>query len=540
MVFLIFIPPRKLSPRKLCLWWVYCFHVVRASVRPSVTFCFPYGYRNGTFSITQKQGVITCIPKQNKSRINLKNWRPISLLNVICKLASAVISNRLKKVLDNIINENQKGFIAGRFLGENVRLIYDVLFESKKQNLPGLLLSIDFEKAFDTVSWKFIMKVLDYFNFGNSIKSWVGLFQKGSETCILQNGFMSNFFSLRRGCRQGDPISPYLFILCAEILGKMVRKNKEIKCISINGKEYKLSQYADDTQLILDGKEKSLKAALNLLKQFYIMSGLKINVDKTRALWIGSSCGSLETLCEEFALDWSQDPLKILGVTFSPLVFNIWDLNSQEILLKIKNLLNHWSKRKLTLLGRITIIKSLAVSKFVHLFISLPAPPNGLISELEKLFYNFLWNSGPDRIKRRIIIKNIACAGLRMVELRSFIKALKVSWLRRILHQTKPNEWTCLSLINFHTLFSIGGSYAFKLSSELQNPFWKDLMHIWAEFCKILPVENIGQILDSPLWHNENIGRGKILFKNWHEKGIRVVFDIIGQNGEFHFVNKPT
>ena len=121
-----------------------------------------------------------------------------------------------------------------------------------------------------------------------------------------------------------------------------------------------------------------------------------------------------------------------------------------------------------------------------------------------------------------------------MVELRSFIKALKVSWLRRILHQTKPNKWTCLALINFHTLFSIGGSYAFKLSSELQNPFWKDLMHIWAEFCKILPVENIGQILDSPLWHNENIGHGKILFKNWHEKGIRVVFDIIGQNGEFY------
>ena len=79
----------------------------------------------------------------------------------------------------------------------------------------------------------------------------------------------------------------------------MVRK--KIKGISINGKEYKLSQYADDTQLILDGTEKSLKSALNLLKQFYLMSGLKINVDKTRALWIGSSCGSLETQCGEFA-----------------------------------------------------------------------------------------------------------------------------------------------------------------------------------------------------------------------------------------------
>ena len=253
---------------------------------------------------------------------------------MIYKLASTVIANRFKKVLNNVINENQKGFIAGRFLGENVWLIYDVLFESKKQNIPGLILSIDFEKAFDTVSWRFISEVLDYFNFGNSIKTWVGLFQKGSETCISQNGFMSECFNLRRGCRPGDLISPYIFILCAEILGKMIRKNKDIKGISLNGKEYKLSQYADGTQLILNGSEKSLTEALHLLKQYYKMSGLKINIDKTRALWIDSSSSSTERLCEEFPLDWSEEPLRILGVTFSPLVFNIWELNSQEILLK--------------------------------------------------------------------------------------------------------------------------------------------------------------------------------------------------------------
>ena len=174
----------------------------------------------------------------------------------------------------------------------------------------------------------------------------------------------------------------------------MIRKNNDIKGIIINDKEYKLSQYADDTQLILDGTEKSLKAALDILKTYYIMSGLKINVDKTRALWIGSSCGSSGKLCEEYALDWSQEPLKILGVTFSPLVFNIWDLNVQEILLKVKHILSQWSKRKLSLSGRITIIKSLALSKFVHLFISLPAPPNGLIKELENMFYKFFMEFG--------------------------------------------------------------------------------------------------------------------------------------------------
>ena len=228
------------------------------------------------------------IHENQKGFIAGKNWRPISLLNVTYKLASAVISNRFKKVLDKVIHENQKRFIVGRFLGENVRLIYDVLFESKKQNIPGLLLSIDFEKAFDIVSWKFISKVLDYFNFGRSIKTWISLFQNGAESCILQNGFMSDFFNRKRGCRQGDLISPYIFILCAEILGKIIRNNKDIKGIHINNKEFKLSQYADDTQLLLDGSEISLKEALRTLKQYYIISGLKINVDKTRALWIGS------------------------------------------------------------------------------------------------------------------------------------------------------------------------------------------------------------------------------------------------------------
>ena len=167
------------------------FKFFRVNIGHYILHALNYGYSTGSLSITQKQGVITCISKPNKSRVYLKKWRPISLLNVIYKLASAVISNRLKKVSDGLINENQKGFIAGRFLGENVRLIYDLLFETKKQNIPGLLLPIDFEKAFDTVSWSFISDVLDYFNFRNSIKACVNLFQKGSETFILQNGFMS-------------------------------------------------------------------------------------------------------------------------------------------------------------------------------------------------------------------------------------------------------------------------------------------------------------------------------------------------------------
>ena len=112
-------------------------------------------------------------------------------------------------------------------------------------------------------------------------------------------------------------------------------------------------------------------------------------------------------LCNDFKLDWNQGPFKILGVTFTAEVFDIWDKNTTGIEQKVENIIKTWSKRKLTLPGKITIIKSLALSKFAHLFMGLPNPPGILVKRLNKLFYTFLWNSCPDRIKRKYIIKDI-------------------------------------------------------------------------------------------------------------------------------------
>ena len=207
----------------------------------------------------------------------------------------------------------------------------------------------------------------------------------------------------------------------------MIRNSNAVRGVYINGNEFKLSQYADDTQLFLDGTEDLLKEALEILYTFYKMSGLKINVDKTRAIWIGSLSNSVRQICKDYKLDWTQGPFKILGVTFTAEVYNIWDVNSEEIYSKIENLCKNWAKRKLTLFGRITVIKSLALSKFIHLFLALPNPPGELIKKLEKLFYKFLWNGGPDRIKRSIVIKDLTAGGLRMININIFVKALKIS-----------------------------------------------------------------------------------------------------------------
>ena len=441
----------------------------------------------------------------------------------------------MKTILDNVITEDQKGFISGRFIGENIRLIYDILYETKNQDIPGLLLSIDFQQAFDSISWKFVSKTLDYFNFGPSFKSWIKLFQSGTESCILQNGFLSEYFYLQRGCRQGDPISPYIFILCAEVLSNMIRKEKSIKGININNILYNLSQYADDTQIFLDGSEASLRATLDILDKFYKMSGLKINKDKTKAIWIGSRINSTKILCREHNLDWEQGPIKILGVTFSPEVFNIWDINSQDTLAKIEKIIKIWSQRKLTLPGRITVIKSIALSKFTHLFISLPNPPDELLKRLDKIFYKFLRNSGPDRISRNIMIRNEREGGLRMIQIRTFIKALKVTWFRRLLINPKNITWSSLSNIEFAKLFSLGDGYALRITQELRNPFWVDLLHSWKEFINCQKTESLSDILYSPVWFNSELQGGQnIFYKNWYDKGIRNILDIINVQGEFY------
>ena len=131
---------------------------------------FIYAFQSGHLSISQKQGIISLIPKKKKNTEYLKNWRPVSLLNVDYKVATKTIATRLEKVLPHIIHPSQSGYIKGRFIGESIRQIIDIMEFTKNRQIPGIAIFLDFEKAFDHFEWDYIQKCLSSFNFGPQLR----------------------------------------------------------------------------------------------------------------------------------------------------------------------------------------------------------------------------------------------------------------------------------------------------------------------------------------------------------------------------------
>ena len=131
--------------------------------------------------------------------------------------------------------------------------------------------------------------------------------------------------------------------------------------------------------------------------------------------------------------------------------------------------------------------------------------------------------------------KNVREGGLRMINISFFIKELKISWLRRVLQNSQNNTWYFLSKINFTSVFSFGHGYTAQLQTDIDNPFWKDVLSSWINYCDKLEVENVKQVFDSPIWYNSNMTRGRTFYINdWFRKGVRLMSDLVDSNGNIY------
>ncbi|MGI9312710.1 MAG: reverse transcriptase domain-containing protein [Alphaproteobacteria bacterium] len=295
---------------------------------------------------------------------------------------------------------------------------------------------------------------------------------------------MHQFFPIKRGVRQGCPLSPYIFIICTEVLTLCLKHNRIYNGIMINDTELLIGQYADDTVLFIDGSDQAITSIMNVLNIFDGISGLRTNFDKSYIFPIGYYVFNTPIHILNCLFKLSYGPICYLGISFTHHHDDFFRLNFLPKLSRLKSTLNLWSIRDLTPIGKILIVKTFALSNFVYLFTVLPNPPQAFIDELNTCIYNFIWKGKIDKVKRSTIIANYNEGGLRMPHINSFIHSLKCSWVRRYISDVY-NNWKLffdIHLRKFGCAFLFNCNMHITDLSCINNNFVRDICKAWSTF----------------------------------------------------------
>ena len=237
-------------------------------------------------------GVITLVPKVKEAN-NIRQYRSICLLNVDFKVFAKVLNNRFTPIAEEVIGGNQSGFIKGRNILEGVVILHEVIHELKTSKKKGLIMKIDFEKAYDNVRWNFLEEVMVGKGLPAAWIGWIMQTVQGGKVCVNVNGHRGPYFRTYQGLRQGDPLSPILFNLVADALSafldKAVQKQRLVGVVPhlIHGGISHI-QYADDTAIMIDGSDQSILNLKLILYYFEWLSGLKINFHKSEVFVFGA------------------------------------------------------------------------------------------------------------------------------------------------------------------------------------------------------------------------------------------------------------
>ena len=401
-------------------------------------------------------------------------------------------------------------------------------------NSPGIAIFLDFRKAFDSIEWEYLKAALKAFNFGPNLLNWIDVLYNEASSYVINNGHSSSFFRLQRGVRHGCTLSGLLFIIAIDLFARALKNDQSIKGINVETKEIKITQYADDTTVFVKDEE-SVEQLLRLLDEFKSLSGLEINTSKTDAMWLGCWRDKTHT---PFNFKWPKEPICALGIYFSyNTEHHANKLNFEEKINNLEKTLNGWKPRKLTLLGRINIVKTLGLSKHIYNVSVLPIPKH-FVKEINKISFNFIWEGTPAKVKRTTIIREKKCGGLKMLDFEIMDKALKVAWIKRSKTHSSAS-WKIILELGVKQYggltFLIKCQYDIKMLSLDNLPnFYHTLLAYLQDLNSIITADD--NILDKIIgWNNQNIViNGKsIFYSSWFNKDIISIRSLMTENNQF-------
>lgn len=494
-------------------------------VSPHFLESLNHSLQEGRMSTEQRRGIITLIPKKEVDRRFIANWRPITLLNSDYKIFAKAIALRLQRHISPLIHPDQTGFMQRRCIGENIRIIEDSITSIQEVNKEGLVVALDFSKAFDSVRWDMIFTALRFFGFGETFIGTIEMLFTGIETAVLNDGNTSRFFTPSRGIRQGCCASPYLFNLVVEMLSIIIRNNDNIKGLQFHQAEVKLSQFADDLTCFLNDRT-SLVHLLNSLQMFAGWSGLKVNTSKSQLLYPRGLQDGLSAV-ENIPV---TDSAKILGIWFftSQSKDTSWEKNFKVLLDKARHICATWTNRTLSIKGKVTVANSLVTSLFQYPCSYIYTPPE-LFKEFRSIISSFIWSNKKAKIAFSTMSLPIAEGELNLIDLEIRTQAALLQVLRRILAQPRMGAAAYLRTeLEVEDLNEELRTKPLRIQRSIQNkPYYLSIFKIWHKFHSFQPTDETS-IRQEALWGSRWITNSKGPLRNplWAKKGILVVQDL--------------
>ena len=432
-----------------------------------------------------RTGLISLLPKPGKDPKNVENLRPITLLSIFYKIISGGYANRLKTVLGSLINEDQKAYITGRYIGEVTKSILECMRDIENMEKEATIMLIDFSKAFDTISHNFIFSCLRSMNFGDQFIEGIQLLLNNRFSQVNNAGHLSTGFTLERGVPQGDPISAYLFIIALEFLLHKLRNHPSLKKITLSNHEEILAQaYADDLTIIIPRDANTLTSIMDIIKSFERVSGLAINVSKTVCINIGKNRNTT-SFCPTLPIKFERT-FKLLGIKFKQTSTET-DHNFYDLTLLLEQKMAFWGRIIFTPIGRTIALKTFILSKVTHKAMVLPSPGEKWVQKTNEKICNFVFRRAtlPVAFKQLNLPMNEGGLGLPCIA--TFWNTLKIKLLIKTSESKDPyatlfnTSLKNFGFSNFIEVAKLPPISIIKLADDLNHPFCTAAIHMFAK-----------------------------------------------------------
>ena len=379
------------------------------------------------------QAYMVLLRKKNEAD-EIGDFRPISLVHSFAKLFTKVLARRLAPHMCSLVRPNQSAFIRTRVIHENYKAVHLTAKLLHRSKVPSSLLKIDIAKAFDTVNWVFLLELLQHFGFSRRWVNWISILLSSASTRIILNGSPGRRICHARGLRQGDPLSPLLFVLVMEVLNALLHLADEHELLDKLHPKIgeRIFLYADDVVIFSSTEQHDLMLIRIILEIFGCASGLKVNPNKCHISPIQCDLQATANLVANFPGKIDPFPIKYLGIPLGILKLGKSDL--QPLVDKVANRLPRWKAGMMTRAGRTVLIKSTLSAIPIHTSFVVKLSP-WVISKIDSYRRNFLWRgAGEARGGHCLLAWASVCrppdmGGLGIIDLHLFGRALRMKWL---------------------------------------------------------------------------------------------------------------